>query len=103
MAHSIRRFVLIVLALGLTVAAARVVIAGEDHKINVNTASIQQLTTIRGIGEVTAKAIVAYREEHGPFKTVDELVNVKGIGPKSLSNIREQITADGGGVQVKAK
>jgi len=63
--------------------------AYADEKININTASVAQLQGVKGIGEKTAKAIVAYREKHGHFKSVDGLANVKGIGGKKLSKIKD--------------
>ena len=64
----------------------------SDGKININTATVEQLQTLSGIGQAKAKAIVAYREDNGYFKSIDELTNVSGIGAKSLDNIRQEIT-----------
>ena len=60
--------------------------------LNINTASAVQLMELDGIGEVKAAAIVEYRREHGIFKSIDELVNVKGIGEKTLEKNRDKIT-----------
>ena len=60
--------------------------------VNINTAAVTELTQLDGIGESKAAAIVEYREKHGGFATVDELLNVPGIGEKTLANIRRQIT-----------
>ena len=60
--------------------------------VNINTASVHHLQRISGIGETKAMAIVEYREAHGGFKSVDELVNVSGIGEKTLDAIRDKIT-----------
>jgi competence protein ComEA len=60
--------------------------------LNVNDANPAALTTLPGIGKVTAERIVAYRTEHGPFKSVDELVQIKGIGQKVLAKIRPLVT-----------
>lgn len=55
--------------------------------VNINTADAATIAMeLKGVGEKTAAAIVAYREEHGPFKTLDELRNVKGIGDKIIAN-----------------
>jgi len=51
-----------------------------SQKININTANIKALMSIKGIGEAKAKAIIDYREKHGKFITLHELTNVKGIG-----------------------
>lgn len=60
--------------------------------INVNTASPKELESLPGIGEVLAQRIVEYRETHGPFRSPEDLLKVKGIGPKKLENIRDRIT-----------
>jgi competence protein ComEA len=71
-----------------TTAAAQV--AGEQ--VDINRADLEQLATLPGIGEKLAERINAYRETNGPFKTVDDLLNVKGVGPKMLEKIRPLIT-----------
>ncbi|MEI6579762.1 MAG: ComEA family DNA-binding protein [Eubacteriales bacterium] len=60
--------------------------------ININTATKEQLMTLNGIGEVKSAAIIDYRRENGNFNSVDELDNVKGIGPKIIEKIRAFIT-----------
>lgn len=60
-------------------------------KVNINTATSEQLQTISGIGESKAKKIIDYREKVGPFKSVDDLTNVSGIGAKTLEGMRDQI------------
>ena len=57
--------------------------------IDLNTADVYELQRLPGIGEKRAQAILAYREEHGPFQSVDELDNVEGIGEGILSGLRE--------------
>lgn len=63
--------------------------------ININSATIEQLTALNGIGEVKAAAIVEYRKAHGPFKSVEQLVEVKGIGLKLVEKNRDMITVGG--------
>ncbi|MGC4107138.1 MAG: ComEA family DNA-binding protein [Thermomicrobiales bacterium] len=60
--------------------------------LNINTATAEQLDELPGVGEVLAARIVAYREEHGPFGSVDELEDVDGIGPSLLEKLRPLIT-----------
>lgn len=67
--------------------------AGEA--VNINTASAEQLQQVHGIGAKTAELIVAYRNDHGPFKSVDDLVHVKGIGKKSLEKAGNELTTGG--------
>ncbi len=57
-------------------------------RININTASSDQLQTLPGIGPVLAERIIKYREAHGPFATIDELVKIQGIGDATLERIR---------------
>jgi competence protein ComEA len=60
--------------------------------VNINTASATELETLSGIGEVLAGTIVEYRDQNGPFVSVDDLLDVSGIGPATLEEIRDQVT-----------
>ena len=66
----------------------------EAPPININTASASELETLDGIGPVLAERIVAYREEHGPFAAVEDLMQVKGIGEDIWNNLLERITIE---------
>ncbi|MDK7048196.1 ComEA family DNA-binding protein [Corynebacterium sp. UMB0012] len=59
--------------------------------VSLNSATAEELTELKGVGEVTAQAIVAYREEHGGFKDVEELLEVSGIGPAKLEQLKDQV------------
>ena len=64
-------------------------------KINLNTATVQQLSDgLKGVGNALAQRIVDYREQHGKFRSVDELKNVSGIGDKKLEAIRGSVTVE---------
>lgn len=65
---------------------------GGTALVNVNSATQQQLETLSGVGPVLAAAIVAYRTQHGPFRSVDDLLDVSGIGPATLQALRPQVT-----------
>ena len=60
--------------------------------VDLNTSSRTHLETVTGIGPGKAKAIVEYRTQHGPFKSVDELENVSGFGKKSIDKVRSSLT-----------
>jgi competence protein ComEA len=64
--------------------------AGE--KVNINTATVEELQAVKGIGTKTAEAIIAYRNEHGAYQKVDDLEHVKGIGEKSLKKFEDDLT-----------
>ncbi|PFR35931.1 helix-hairpin-helix domain-containing protein [Bacillus cereus] len=63
----------------------------EDGKIRINTAVKEQLEKITGIGSRKAESILKYREEHGPFQKIEDLLEIDGIGAKSLEKIKGQI------------
>ena len=76
------------LIIALTVNAA------EVQKININTASAEELAQLKGIGPSHAAKIVAYREKNGPFKRPEDLVQVSGIGQKTFETNQEFIIVE---------
>lgn len=62
-----------------------------NGKININTASLEELDTLPGIGETTANKIISYREENGKFKSIEEIKEVKGIGDSKYEEIKDLI------------
>ena len=67
-------------------------ITNVNKTININTATLEELMSINGLGEAKAKAIIKYREENGYFKIIDDLLNVSGIGEALFEKIKEYIT-----------
>ncbi|WP_027407867.1 helix-hairpin-helix domain-containing protein [Anoxybacteroides tepidamans] len=63
----------------------------EKKKIDINSATLEELEQIEGIGPAKAAAIIEYREKNGPFRKIEDLLNVSGIGEKSLEKMKEQI------------
>lgn len=63
----------------------------EDEPININTATLELLMQLNGIGETKANAIITYREENGPFEKVEDILNVSGIGDKTFALIKDKI------------
>lgn len=81
------------------VAAGRVYAQPKtDHQasapviVNINKAGAEELDKVRGIGPAMAQRIIEFRDQNGPFKTVDDLVQVRGIGGSKLQKIKDQIT-----------
>ncbi len=64
--------------------------------VNLNTATKEELQTLPGVGPAVAQRIVEYRTKCGPFKSVDELLEIKGIGPKKLEKIKPLVTLEAG-------
>lgn len=65
---------------------------GADGKVNLNTADAAQLETISGIGPATAEAIIAWRESNGSFTSIEQLLDVRGIGPAKFEAMRDAVT-----------
>ena len=76
-------------------------IAGAFAAVNLNTATLEQLESLKGIGPAKAQAILDYRKKNGNFKTVDELNNVPGIGDKTLAKLKPDLTVGAGAPPAK--
>lgn len=90
-------FVSLMIMIGLGLSPASAAEAGvstkiKTEKINLNTANIEQLANLPGIGEKKAEAIVAYRTSNGPFASAEDLLKVKGVGDKLLEKIKPMLT-----------
>ncbi len=66
--------------------------AAVQAPVNLNQASAEELIALKGIGPKMAERIIAYRTEHGPFKTADQLVQVKGIGNAKFEKLKDKVT-----------
>jgi len=84
----LRFFRFLILALALSPMAAM----ATHHLVNVNTASVPTLRQVKGINTTRANAIVRYRETHGHFRSVNDLIRVPGINARTLDRIRPQVT-----------
>ncbi|MED1783085.1 helix-hairpin-helix domain-containing protein [Brevibacillus fortis] len=78
-------------SIGLVQSAARVSATGASTAINLNTATVEELMSLPGIGEARAKAIVDYRSKQGPFRSADDLKQIEGIGEKMFSRIKDRL------------
>ncbi len=87
-----RKAVMCCLVLALALVTALPLNAQESGKVNVNEATVEQLAEIKFIGPAIAERIVEYRKEMGPFGEIEDLMKVKGIGPKTFEKIKDQLT-----------
>ena len=82
----------------ITVAMAMVFIgpvwATDSGKINLNKATVEELIQLKGIGQKYAERIIEFREKNGPFKKTEEIMNVKGIGPKIWEKNKDRIVVE---------
>ncbi|MBN2061609.1 MAG: helix-hairpin-helix domain-containing protein [Deltaproteobacteria bacterium] len=67
----------------------------ETGKIDLNKATVEELLSLKGIGQAYAERIVDYREKNGPFKNIDDILMVKGIGEKTFEAIKDQLIITG--------
>lgn len=94
-----RMFEVIVLVFAVSLIAGNAGFAAEQDvksKVDINIATVKELTAVKGIGKKKAGAIVAYRTKKGRFDSISDLTKVKGIGKKTFKKIKEHITVDGG-------
>ena len=68
------------------------IVAASTEVINLNTATAAQIATLPGIGPKTADLIVQYRQKNGPYKKVEEVMNVRGVGEKSFLKLKSRLT-----------
>jgi competence protein ComEA len=91
--HSVTRILLALLAVNLATAPATLAKKKPPaHPININTATATDLQQVPGIGPSTAQKILDTRKSYGVFKSVDDLLAIKGIGPKKLEKMRRYLT-----------
>lgn len=86
---------ILALCLGLVFSSVSVMAQKSSHpsteKINLNSATVEQLQTLPGVGPATAKAIVEHRTKSGKFNRIEEIINVKGIGEKKFQKIKDRL------------
>jgi competence protein ComEA len=89
-----KRLMVLLFALAVVMAFCGPILAEDSGKINLNKATMEELSQLKGIGMKYAERIVQYRDKNGPFKNVDDLLNVQGIGPKTLEKNKELIIVE---------
>jgi competence protein ComEA len=90
----IRKTYCVLIFVALISFASGVAVAEDKAKININTATVEELTALKGIGEKKAHSIVEHRKEAGPFATIEDLENVKGVGGKLFNKIKDLIVVE---------
>ncbi len=90
----IRKVCFILILVALVSFMGGLASAEENAKVNINTATAEELSTLEGIGEMKAKSIIEFRGNHGHFTKIEDLKNVKGIGDKIFEKIKDQITVE---------
>lgn len=70
------------------------VVLGAQAAVDLNTATLSELESVKGLGPSKAKAIVAYRDKNGPFKSIDDLDKVKGFGKASIKRLEGELTVE---------
>ena len=90
----IRKAAVILVFVALVSVVSNFANAEHSAKVNINTATVEELMSLKGIGEKKAESIVHYREEIGSFATIDDIKNVKGIGDKIFSKIKDHIAIE---------
>lgn len=88
---------MLALVLGTALLGASLAGAAEESppRIDINRATAQELETLPQVGPVLAQRIVEFRAKQGPFKSVDDLLKVQGVGEKLLERLRDRVTAGG--------
>jgi len=89
-----RKTLLLVVVIVFSICLAPLLSAKEMKKININEASVAELTQLKRIGPKIGKRIVEYRENYGPFVLPEDIMKVKGIGPKTFQLNKDRITVE---------
>ncbi len=90
----IRKTYCVLILLALISFATGVSVADERAMVNINTATVDELTVLKGIGEKKAHSIIEHRKEAGPFATIEDLKSVKGVGHKLFNEIKDLIVVE---------
>ncbi len=90
----IRKVYCVLVFVALISFVSGVAVAEDNSKININTATVEELTALKGIGEKKAISIVEHRKEAGQFAAIEDLKDVKGVGDKIFNKIKDQIVVE---------
>ena len=100
MTKNLRKVLVVVLCMGILLGSVSLVQLSAQtknkKKVNINTASLSELQTLPRIGPKVAQRIINYRKEHGPFKRIEDIMKVRGIGERTFLRIKDLITVGKG-------
>ena len=89
-----KRMMVLFVALAMVMTFSAALWAGDAGKINLNKATATEISQLKGIGMKYAERIVEFRDKNGPFKQVEDLLKIQGIGPKILEKNKDRITVE---------
>jgi len=89
-----KRILALLLIVGFMFTVAPVVLSQDTDKVNINTASAEEITKLKNVGDKYAERIIQYREANGPFKSPEDIMKVQGIGAKTFELNKDRITVE---------
>ncbi len=91
---ALKKVMVLLIAVSVLAAFSPSIWAQDTDKININTATAEEITLLKGIGQKYAERVVKYRDENGPFKNPEDITKVPGIGQKTFDQNRDRITIE---------
>ena len=92
--RQLKRYVALGIVIGFVVGLVPALWAEDIHRININKASVEELTQLQQIGAKYAQRIVEYRDEHGPFEKPEDIMKVPGVGARTFEVNKERICVE---------